>query len=114
MAYDYGFLSRRDAEKTEKDPSHSCTKLIDGRESNKGVTFGHVIPRNGVLSGGHNVDLIVSDIQKLGYKRVIIKSDKEPAIVKQAMDVTKAIGVEVLAEFDHKVIHSQTPWRKEP
>ena len=43
----------------------------------------------------------MEDIRKLGFKQVILKSDKEPAIVRQVVEIAKMSGIEVIAEYSH-------------
>ena len=43
------------------------------------MLFAHVVPRKGMVSQ-HGADALEKDIEKMGYKEIILKSDGEPAI----------------------------------
>ena len=53
------------------------------------MVFGHVIPRKGVTHGTYNVDKVKEDIRQVVYKRLILKCDKELAIVIQAKELRR-------------------------
>lgn len=99
VAYDYAFFSGKDEEEANK--CVEITKIVAGKYSKSATTFAHVTPGKGLKHGNYNVECVTSDLKRLGYKRVILKSDKEPAIVKQVMQIAKIAGIEVLAEFAH-------------
>ena len=44
--------------------------------------FAHAVPQKGLDNDRYVIDQFVNDILWLGYARVVIKSDNEPAIVK--------------------------------
>ena len=56
------------------------------RDSRSKAVFAHVVPSTGVDEKGFAVDALVEDVGWIGYSRVTLKSDNEPA------------GVKVLAE----------------
>ncbi len=104
ISYDYGFLSERDAEdvKAGRKQLHQATSLFIGRDSRSRMTFAHVIPRKGVSHGSWNFERVNEDIKKLAYRRLILKNDKEPAIVAQVREAQRiAGGVEVVDELSH-------------
>ena len=49
------------------------------RDRKTQMLFAHVVPRKGMISQ-HGADAMEKDIEKLGYKEIILKSDGEPAI----------------------------------
>ena len=53
---------------------------VVARDSISKSLFGHIIPGKGT-GHGTTADQLASDIDSLGYKRVTIRSDNEPAIV---------------------------------
>ena len=55
--------------------------------------FGHAVPRKGPDEDGYIVDQIVADILWLGYAKVMIRTDNEPAILKLVVEALKALKV---------------------
>ena len=52
------------------------------------MVFAHVIPRKG-LASKHGANELLKDIEKLGYKEIILKGDNEPAIRSVQEEVKK-------------------------
>ena len=44
--------------------------------------FAHVVPQKGVDRDHFPVDMLVQDVKWLGYQKVGLRSDNEPAILK--------------------------------
>ena len=66
--------------------------------------FAHVVPRKGMVHE-HGTAAMVSDIERLGYKEVILKSDGEPAM--------KSVHVEVRRRrMDPTILENSVPWRQ--
>jgi len=105
VSYDYAFLSDRDVKEAKKlkkreTDSQETTRLLIGKDSKSKTLFAHGIPHKGVSHGSWNFERVNNDLQKLGYRRLILKSDKEPAIVAQVCEAQRiAGGVEVVEEF---------------
>ena len=59
-----------------------AAKILVVRESESKSVFAHVVPTKGVDEKGFSVDALVDDVKWLGYTKVTLKSDNEPAIVK--------------------------------
>ena len=55
--------------------------------------FAHAVPQKGVDEKRYVDDQFVIDILWLGYARVIIKSDNEPAIVKVVEETLQSLKV---------------------
>jgi hypothetical protein len=55
--------------------------------------FAHAVPQKGVDKQGYIVDKVSTDILWLGYARVIVRSDNEPAIVKVVEEVLKTLKI---------------------
>ena len=55
--------------------------------------FAHVVPTKGVDVKGFAVASIVDDIRWLGYSRVVLKSDNEPAVVKLLQEALRELRV---------------------
>ena len=58
------------------------------------VIFGHVVPKKGLDEQGVACDHVLAALEWLGYSRVIIKSDNEPAIRALAARVVELAKVE--------------------
>ena len=71
IVFDYVFLATADDEET--------IPIQVARDRRTQMIFAHVVPRKGMISQ-HGADAMEKDIEKLGYKEIILKSDGEPAI----------------------------------
>ena len=71
IVLDYVFLASADDEET--------IPIQVARDRRTQMLFAHVVPRKGMVSQ-HGADAMEKDIEKLGYKEIILKSDGEPAI----------------------------------
>ncbi len=76
----------------EKGDVVKCLILRDMRSK---AVFGWVVPSKGSDADGYAVDVLSEAIRWLGYTRLILKSDNEPAIVKLLEDTMAAIRVQV-------------------
>ena len=104
LNYDYGFMTEKDEEDVRlgRKTPHQVTRLLVGRDSHSKMLFAHVIPHKGISHGSWNFERINEDIAKLGYRRLILKQDKEPAIVAQVREAQRiAGGIEVVDELAH-------------
>ena len=104
LHYDYGFLTEKDEEdvRLKRKELSQVTRLLIGRDSRSKMLFAHMIPRKGISHGSWNFERVNEDIAKLGYRRLIVKQDKEPAIVAQVREAQRiAGGIEVLDELAH-------------
>ena len=92
FSFDYLFLDERgesvdatgedDVQDEWSSGRRKLVKLVVACDSMAGGMFAHVIPQKGVDPDGFVLDTLVEDIKWLGYHRVILNSDNEPAIVK--------------------------------
>ena len=71
--------------------------IFDART--KGV-YAHSVPRKGLNAGA--CKLIVDDLNRLGYKKIVLKSDAEPALVVFNEALTRAWPGEVIPEHSRK------------
>ena len=78
------------------DPS-LMVKILVVRDMKSKSIFGHVVRSKG-SDEDFAVDCLVSDIKWLGYSKVILKSDNEPAIVKLLTETLKSLRVEGLEQ----------------
>ena len=85
ISFDYAFLS--DGEEVETQEAYeaageSAVKLLIVRDDKSKAIFGHVVPKKGIDEKNSAVDLLVEDVKWLGYTKLTLKSNNEPAIVK--------------------------------
>ena len=67
------------------------------KDSKSRSVFAHAVPQKGLDDKGFAVDTVVSDVLWLGYSKVLLKSDNEPAMVKvlkEAIVRLKVLGVD--------------------
>ena len=90
VALDYAFMSRSDEEEERAKPilviKHEKTQMV-------GATF---VPAKGL--DPYAVKYTTAFLKSLGYTRVVLKSDGEPAIVALKERATKEAGVEFVSE----------------
>ena len=110
IGFDYMFLTGKNlydrqewSECLEKgvDPK-LVLKILVVRDMRSKSIFAHAVPCKGSDENGYSVRCLVDDIKWLGYSKVILKSDNEPAIVKLLADTLKSLRVEGL---DLSLIH---------
>ncbi len=91
LSYDYEFLTDQDEVDVRlgRKQLHQVTRSLVGRDSRSHIIFAHVIPRKGISHGSWNFERVNEDIKKLAYRRLILKNDKEPAIVAQVREAQK-------------------------
>ena len=85
-------LGMDDAELTEARAKGEVVKCIIVRCLKSKSVFSHFIPVKGVDEDGFVVGLVTNIIEWLGYSRIILKSDNEPAIqalVRQSLEMIK-------------------------
>ena len=71
VVFDYAFMSAEGDEET--------VAIQVARDRRTRMIFAHLVPRKG-LASMHGAIEMVKDIEKLGYKEVILKSDNEAAL----------------------------------
>merc|ERR1712240_2189 len=71
IVFDYVFLASAEDEET--------IPIQVARDRRTQMLFAHVVPRKGMVCQ-HGADAMEKDIETLGYKEIILKSDGEPAI----------------------------------
>ena len=90
ISMDYAFITRQGAiissgddgwdEQLWSDPT--ALKLLVVNDTTRKAVFAHAVPRKGIDEKRFSVDMVVADVLWLGYSKVLLKSDNEPAIVK--------------------------------
>ena len=75
------------------------------RDSASKAVFGHVVPRKGIDEKGLDVDAIVEDAKWLGYTKIMLKTDNEPAIMKLPTELLRELRIQGL----EKVMSENSP-----
>ena len=70
-------------------------KILIVKDSRSKALFAHVVPQKGVGEDRFTVECLRRDILWLGYPRVLLKSDREPAIKKLLSDTLKGVKVDL-------------------
>ena len=109
ISMDYAFITRQGAivsagdeggdEQLWSDPT--ALKLLIVKDTKSKAVFAHTVPRKGVDEKRFSVDMVVADVLWLGYSKVLLKSDNEPAIVKllkESLATLKVSGVDQVGE----------------
>ena len=106
IGFDYMFLTGKDtytrgewAECDERDlDPMEVLKVLVVRDMRSKSIFGHAVKCKGSDESGYAVRCLVEDVKWLGYSRIILKSDNEPAIVKLLADTLKSLRIDGVVE----------------
>ena len=69
-------------------------KILAIRDGRSKALFAHVVPVKGIDEKGFAVDALVDDVKWLGYSKVTLKSDNEPAIVKLLSEALRELRIQ--------------------
>ena len=85
VSFDYLFVTRGGVHTREEfevlKAGETALKVLVVCDSKSKATFAHGVPAKGLDDKGFIVRCIADDVAWLGYSRVVLKSDNEPAIV---------------------------------
>ena len=76
----------------------TAVKLLVVRDDRSKALFAHVVPKKGMDEKGFSVDSLVEDIKWLGYAKLALKSDNEPAIVKLLSEALRELRINGLSQ----------------
>ena len=96
VSFDYAFISDTGDVTTQvefESAGEGAAKILVVRDSRSKCVFAHVVPAKGVDEKGYAVDALVGDVKRLGYSRVTLKSDNEPAIVKLLAEALRELRI---------------------
>ncbi len=82
-------------ELSEEDREHAV-RVIVGYCSSSRSPFMHVVPSKATSNDKFAAERIVDDIVYLGYTRVILRSDNEPALLALVTDALKGLRIHLL------------------
>ena len=80
------------AETSDEETSNAVCVMVT-KCSHTHCLFAHVVPRKGTDDEGYVVEQLKNDILWLGHSKVVVRSDNEPAILRVAEKVTRALRV---------------------
>ena len=101
ISFDYAFISDRGEVKTLSDfteAGEAAAKVLVIRDSRSKSVFAHIVPSKGVDEKGFAVKALVDDVKWLGYTRLTLKSDNEPAIVKLLAEALRDLRIQGLEQ----------------
>ena len=99
ISFDYAFIGDQGDVTTQEGleaAGEGAAKVLVIRDSKS--VFAHVVPAKGVDEKGFAVDSLVSDVKWLGYSKVTLKSDNEPAIVKLLSEALRELRIQGLEQ----------------
>ena len=70
----------------------SVLKVMAIRDSQSKALAAHAVPRKGVDPGRYSVACVVRFVEWLGYRRVILHTDNERAIISLVKESLKSFG----------------------
>ena len=101
ISFDYCFVSDRGEVTNEEGfvaAGESAAKVLVIRDSKSKCVFAHVVPSKGADEKGFAVDALVDDVKWLGYSKMTLKSDNEPAIVKLLSEALRELRIQGLEQ----------------
>ena len=81
------------AESSES-PKKKCVKVLAAKDLKSGSVFAHVVLQKGLDADGYAVARLVEDIKWLGYAKLFVKSENEPAIVSLCEEALRHLRVQ--------------------
>ena len=79
-------------------PRKRCVKVLVAKDLKSGSVFAHVVLQKGLDADGYAVARIVEDIKWLGYTKLLVKSDNEPAIVALCNEALRRLRIEGISQ----------------
>ena len=101
VSFDDAFISDRGEVKTLLDfeqAGEAAVKMLVIRDSRSKSVFAHIVPSKGVDEKGFSVSALVDDVKWLGYTKLTLKSDNEPAIVKLLAEALRDLRIQGLEQ----------------
>ena len=97
ISFDYLFMNNKGEfvkKKSESDtvPSDGINILVV-KDSRSKAVFAHIVPSKGVDDKKYAVIVLMDDVKWMGYTRLTLKSDNEPAITRLLTESLKGIRV---------------------
>ena len=101
ISFDYLFMNnkgefverKKGDDEVDAETVKNGVKILVVKDSKNKAVFAHVVPSKGIDVKQFAVSVLLDDIKWLGYVRLTLKSDNEPAIVKLLTESLKGIRV---------------------
>jgi hypothetical protein len=106
VSVDYGFFGMPGAEASGATHGNKLPVLIVRDRLTK-MTWAHPVPSKG-LDHPHGARKLLEDLQELGYKKLVLKSDQEPAIRALCREVKYGFAGEVIPEEAPRESHERS------
>ena len=100
LSIDYAYAEE---DKNKKSEEENGMPIIVMKDTGTGIKFARAVPRKGV--DPYAVDKVASDIRRLGYRKLLFKSDGGPSLVALKQAVKNALDIEIILET---VLHMTT------
>ena len=100
MSFDFVFVGDRGGitSQEQADIEEGSIKISVARDNISKSVFSHVVLVKGADEQGFAVDAITSDVVWMGYTKVMLKTDKEPAMLKFFKESLRELRVEGLEQ----------------
>ena len=101
VSFDYAFISDVGEITTETEfdaAGDGAAKVLVVRDGKSKTVFAHVVPMKGIDEKGFAVSSLVEDVKWLGYNKIALKSDNEPAIVKLLAEALRELRIQGLEQ----------------
>ena len=108
VSFDYAFVGDKGdiASQLEADDEPGAIKVLVVRDNRSKAVFAHTVPVKGADEEGFAVKAIVDDVKWLGYSKIVLKTDNEPAILKLLQESLRDLRVEGLTRLWRKTRRS--------
>ena len=95
ISFDYLFVlkSGKLVERSEVHEQEVQVKILVVKDKKSRAVFAHLVQQKGADADGYAVECLRRDIQWLGYARLVLRSDNEPAIVNLLKESLKELRV---------------------
>jgi hypothetical protein len=100
VSFDYVFVGDKGEITCQEqaDIEEGSIKILVVRDNISKSMFSHVVPAKGIDEKGFAVDAITSDVVWMGYTKVMLKTENEPAILKLLKESLRELRVEGLEQ----------------
>lgn len=96
ISFDYVFMGDKGEISSEEqaDTEEGSIKVLVIRDSLSKALFAVAVPRKGVDEKGFSLAAVVDAVKRLGYVKVMLKTDNEPAILKLLSEAVRELRIQ--------------------
>ena len=87
---------------SNEDEAGACVKVLVAKDLKSGSVFARVVLQKVMGADGYAVARLVEDIKWLGYAKLLVKSDNEPAIVALCDEALRRLRVEGVVQVSRE------------